>query len=169
MLIIYLKNASQKGKMDKILALSALCNLYTCYMKNVLVFSQSDAHDFLMYIIRSVMRMFVLKCMFDLFFFLFIIYSGGGFHHCSGSSGGGFCAYADITLAIKVNQLAHKLFNLWFNILYRSSIMICHYLKLSNCLFLDIYANLMLRWHDVSETWLSITCKCKLCRIIKNV
>lgn len=26
---------------------------------------------------------------------------GGGFHHCSGSSGGGFCAYADITLAIK--------------------------------------------------------------------
>ena len=28
---------------------------------------------------------------------------GGGFHHCSGSSGGGFCAYADITLAIKVH------------------------------------------------------------------
>ena len=55
--------------MDKILALSALCNFYSCYMKNVLVFSQSDAHDFLMYIIRSVMRMFVLKCMFDLFFF----------------------------------------------------------------------------------------------------
>lgn len=26
---------------------------------------------------------------------------GGGFHHCSGSKGGGFCAYADITLAIK--------------------------------------------------------------------
>ncbi|XP_068703336.1 histone deacetylase 11-like isoform X1 [Montipora capricornis] len=26
---------------------------------------------------------------------------GGGFHHCSGSRGGGFCAYADITLAIK--------------------------------------------------------------------
>ncbi|XP_065059415.1 histone deacetylase 11-like [Rhopilema esculentum] len=26
---------------------------------------------------------------------------GGGFHHCSGSSGGGFCAYADISLAIK--------------------------------------------------------------------
>ncbi|KAK3742478.1 hypothetical protein QZH41_016463, partial [Actinostola sp. cb2023] len=26
---------------------------------------------------------------------------GGGFHHCSASSGGGFCAYADITLAIK--------------------------------------------------------------------
>ena len=30
---------------------------------------------------------------------------GGGFHHCSGSSGGGFCAYADITLAIKVNSM----------------------------------------------------------------
>ncbi|XP_030231419.1 histone deacetylase 11 isoform X3 [Gadus morhua] len=27
---------------------------------------------------------------------------GGGFHHCSGDEGGGFCAYADITLAIKV-------------------------------------------------------------------
>ncbi|CAL8383168.1 unnamed protein product [Boreogadus saida] len=26
---------------------------------------------------------------------------GGGFHHCSGDEGGGFCAYADITLAIK--------------------------------------------------------------------
>ncbi|XP_056130557.1 histone deacetylase 11 isoform X1 [Lampris incognitus] len=26
---------------------------------------------------------------------------GGGFHHCSRDKGGGFCAYADITLAIK--------------------------------------------------------------------
>nr|XP_013803242.1 PREDICTED: histone deacetylase 11 isoform X2 [Apteryx mantelli mantelli] len=26
---------------------------------------------------------------------------GGGFHHCSSDKGGGFCAYADITLAIK--------------------------------------------------------------------
>lgn len=26
---------------------------------------------------------------------------GGGFHHCSSDSGGGFCAYADITIAIK--------------------------------------------------------------------
>ena len=26
---------------------------------------------------------------------------GGGFHHCSGDRGGGFCAYADITLAIQ--------------------------------------------------------------------
>ncbi|KAL4226119.1 Histone deacetylase 11 [Mactra antiquata] len=26
---------------------------------------------------------------------------GGGFHHCSADRGGGFCAYADITLAIK--------------------------------------------------------------------
>ncbi|XP_042893797.1 histone deacetylase 11-like [Penaeus japonicus] len=25
---------------------------------------------------------------------------GGGFHHCSGNMGGGFCAYADITLAV---------------------------------------------------------------------
>ncbi|XP_067092746.1 histone deacetylase 11 isoform X2 [Osmerus mordax] len=26
---------------------------------------------------------------------------GGGFHHCSSDKGGGFCAYADVTLAIK--------------------------------------------------------------------
>ena len=29
---------------------------------------------------------------------------GGGFHHCSKHNGGGFCAYADITLLIKVGQ-----------------------------------------------------------------
>uniref|UniRef100_A0A8C3AIG7 Histone deacetylase 11 n=1 Tax=Cyclopterus lumpus TaxID=8103 RepID=A0A8C3AIG7_CYCLU len=28
-------------------------------------------------------------------------FPGGGFHHCSSDRGGGFCAYADITLAIK--------------------------------------------------------------------
>jgi len=27
---------------------------------------------------------------------------GGGFHHCSADRGGGFCAYADITLAVRV-------------------------------------------------------------------
>ena len=27
---------------------------------------------------------------------------GGGFHHCSSDQGGGFCAYADITLAIRL-------------------------------------------------------------------
>ena len=26
---------------------------------------------------------------------------GGGFHHCSANRGGGFCAYADITLALR--------------------------------------------------------------------
>lgn len=30
------------------------------------------------------------------------VLAGGGFHHCSSDRGGGFCAYADITLAIKV-------------------------------------------------------------------
>jgi acetoin utilization deacetylase AcuC-like enzyme len=30
---------------------------------------------------------------------------GGGFHHCSSNSGGGFCAYADITLAVKVHYV----------------------------------------------------------------
>ena len=27
---------------------------------------------------------------------------GGGFHHCRSEAGGGFCAYADITLSIRV-------------------------------------------------------------------
>ena len=27
---------------------------------------------------------------------------GGGFHHCSSSHGGGFCAYADVTLAVQL-------------------------------------------------------------------
>ncbi|CAG5121811.1 unnamed protein product, partial [Candidula unifasciata] len=31
---------------------------------------------------------------------------GGGFHHCCGDRGGGFCAYADITLAVKF-AMAH--------------------------------------------------------------
>ena len=39
---------------------------------------------------------------------------GGGFHHCSGSRGGGFCAYADITLAIKVLTLI-KLISMAFH------------------------------------------------------
>ena len=26
---------------------------------------------------------------------------GGGFHHCSSDKGGGFCAYADISLALR--------------------------------------------------------------------
>ena len=30
--------------------------------------------------------------------------TGGGFHHCSSDRGGGFCAYADITLSIKVTR-----------------------------------------------------------------
>ena len=30
---------------------------------------------------------------------------GGGFHHCSSSEGGGFCAYADITLCVKVTSM----------------------------------------------------------------
>jgi len=27
---------------------------------------------------------------------------GGGFHHCSSSRGGGFCAYADVTLSVRL-------------------------------------------------------------------
>ena len=51
LLIIYMKNITE-FKMDKILA---AC---TCFMENALVFSQSDVHNFFMYIIR--------KCMYDL-------------------------------------------------------------------------------------------------------
>lgn len=34
-----------------------------------------------------------------------LCFPGGGFHHCSSDRGGGFCAYADITLAIKVRPM----------------------------------------------------------------
>jgi len=34
---------------------------------------------------------------------------GGGFHHCSANKGGGFCAYADITLAIRFLVDRHDL------------------------------------------------------------
>jgi len=27
---------------------------------------------------------------------------GGGFHHCSSERGGGYCAYADVTLAVRL-------------------------------------------------------------------
>jgi len=27
---------------------------------------------------------------------------GGGFHHCCANQGGGFCAYADVTLAVRL-------------------------------------------------------------------
>lgn len=33
---------------------------------------------------------------------------GGGFHHCCAASGGGFCAYADITLAVQQARSAGK-------------------------------------------------------------
>ena len=36
---------------------------------------------------------------------------GGGFHHCSSDKGGGFCAYADITLAIKVRNTILRVFS----------------------------------------------------------
>lgn len=46
-------------------------------------------------------------------------FPGGGFHHCSSDRGGGFCAYADITLAIKVklNQTLSFLDSPLFNTL----------------------------------------------------
>ena len=34
---------------------------------------------------------------------------GGGFHHCSANKGGGFCAYADIALAIRFLVDRHDL------------------------------------------------------------
>ena len=48
-----MKNASKKFKTEEILAVSLLfaiftsgTTLHTCYMKNALVFSSSDAHNF---------------------------------------------------------------------------------------------------------------------------
>ena len=53
-----MKKASQKVKTDEILTarvLIVICTrvttLHSCYMKNVLVFSQSDVRNFLTYII----------------------------------------------------------------------------------------------------------------------
>ena len=37
------------------------------------------------------------------------LFVGGGFHHSSSDSGGGFCAYADITLAIKVYTVQYTI------------------------------------------------------------
>ena len=60
LLIICMKNASQKLKTDEILAARALfviCTrvktLHSCYMKNATVFSQSDARNFFMYVISA--------------------------------------------------------------------------------------------------------------------
>ena len=41
-----MEEASQKVKTDEILTARAICNLHSCYMKNALVFSQSDARNF---------------------------------------------------------------------------------------------------------------------------
>ena len=45
------KKASQKVKTDKILTVG-ICNLHSCYMKNALVFSQSEAYNCFMYVIK---------------------------------------------------------------------------------------------------------------------
>ena len=43
------------------------------------------------------------------------VYIGGGFHHCWSNEGGGFCAYADITLCVKVSPAASGLSaDAWF-------------------------------------------------------
>ena len=41
-----MEEASQKVKTDEILTARAICNLHSCYMKNALVFSQSDARNY---------------------------------------------------------------------------------------------------------------------------
>ena len=54
-----LKNTSQKVKTDKILAVlfvifTCVTTLLSCYMKNALIFSQSDIYNFFMYITKRV-------------------------------------------------------------------------------------------------------------------
>ena len=51
LLISCMKYASQKMKTEEILATCIICNLHLSYMKNALVFSQSEACNFFMYII----------------------------------------------------------------------------------------------------------------------
>ena len=46
LLIMYMEEASQKVKTDEILTARAICNLHSCYMKNALVFSQSDVRNY---------------------------------------------------------------------------------------------------------------------------
>lgn len=59
-------------------------------------------------------------------------FPGGGFHHCSSDRGGGFCAYADITLAIKVklNQTLFFLDSPLFNTLTWHSLLKLPLLKI---------------------------------------
>ena len=47
-----MEEASQKVKTDEILTARAICNLHSCYMKNALVFSQSDARIYLSTLLR---------------------------------------------------------------------------------------------------------------------
>ena len=55
LLIIYMKNASHEVKTNEILpAHVRYCNLDLCDTKNALVFSQSDARNFFMYIVKMV-------------------------------------------------------------------------------------------------------------------
>ena len=68
LLIIYMKNTPQKVKTNEILAAFAhyfvICTcvttLHSCYMKNALVFSQSDARKFFMYFIAIIIIIIII-------------------------------------------------------------------------------------------------------------
>ena len=44
-----MKNSSQKLKKDEVLVARTICNLHSCYIKNSLIFSQSDVRKFFIY------------------------------------------------------------------------------------------------------------------------
>ena len=73
LLIIYMKNTPQKVKTNEILAAFAhyfvICTcvttLHSCYMKNALVFSQSDARKFFMYFIAIIIIIIIIINIFE--------------------------------------------------------------------------------------------------------
>lgn len=71
------------------------------------------ASDFRLRLFAKPINVFSIWLFFSMWLFIPSPFScsGGGFHHCSSDKGGGFCAYADITLAIKVRTTLKPLFS----------------------------------------------------------
>lgn len=71
------------------------------------------ASDFHLHLFAKSINVFSIWLFFSMWLFIPSPFScsGGGFHHCSSDKGGGFCAYADITLAIKVRTTLKPLFS----------------------------------------------------------
>ena len=84
--------------------------------------------------------------------------TGGGFHHCSSKSGGGFCAYADITLALKVclcaySEKNHDIVQCFVHIQF----MFGHIDGIRRAMIVDFDA------HQVGQCSRHVQCRCRLC------